>query len=264
MSGGQKMDSEPEQPDPGKAYARSLKDRIVREAHEQGGAWAESADHDLRITPRLVIGLAIMLGGLVLALDSLGFVEGGQLFRFWPLALIAVGIVKWISPAPQRMTALFWIVAGVAFQLVTLGRMSFGGVWAALLFFVGAKIAWKALRPTARPTDPAAALDLLQFMGGTKTVVTTQDFKGGQATAVMGGCEIDLRHAAMPEGRAAVLDTFAFWGGIEIRVPDDWEVVSQGNAVLGGFVNNARSVREAKRRIVVTGLAIMGGVEVKN
>jgi predicted membrane protein len=219
---------------------------------------------DLRVTPRVVLGLAVMLAGLVLALDSLGLVEGGAIFRFWPLAVVAVGIVKWLSPAPQRMSALIWIVAGVALLLMTLGHMSFAGVWAILLFLVGAKIAWKALRPMAAPTDPAAALDLLQFMGGTKTVVTTTDFKGGQATAVMGGVEIDLRHASMPEGRAAVLDTFAFWGGIEIRVPDDWEVVSQGSAALGGFVNNARSQPGARRRIIVTGLAIMGGVEVKN
>jgi len=219
---------------------------------------------DLRVTPRVVLGLAVMLAGLVLALDSLGLVDGGALFRFWPLAILAVGIVKWLSPAPQRMSALIWIVAGVALLLVTLGHMSFAGVWAVLLFLVGAKIAWKALRPISAPTDPAAALDLLQFMGGTKTVVTTTDFKGGQATAVMGGCEIDLRHASMPEGRVAVLDTFAFWGGIEIRVPDDWEVVSQGSAALGGFVNNARSQPGARRRIIVTGLAIMGGVEVKN
>jgi predicted membrane protein len=218
----------------------------------------------MRVTPRVVLGLGVMLAGFVLALDSLGLVDGGALFRFWPLALIAVGVVKWLSPAPQRMSAVFWIIAGVAFLLVTLGHMSFAGVWAVLLFMLGAKIAWKALRPVSAPTDPAAALDLLQFMGGTKTVVTTTDFKGGQATAVMGGCEIDLRHASMPEGRAAVLDTFAFWGGIEIRVPDDWEVVSQGSAALGGFVNNARSQPGAKRRIVVTGLAIMGGVEVKN
>ena len=224
----------------------------------------EDQSPEFRVTPRVVLGLAVMLAGLVLALDSLGFVDGGEVFRFWPLALVAVGIVKWLSPAPQRMSAIFWIVAGVAFLLVTLGRASFVTVWAALLLMVGARITLKALRPPATPRDPAAALDLLQFMGGTKTVVTTSDFKGGQATAVMGGCEIDLRHASMPEGRAAVLDTFAFWGGIEIRVPDDWEVVSQGSAALGGFVNNARSQPGAKRRLVVTGLAIMGGVEVKN
>jgi len=252
------MDSQHDE-DPAKAYASSLKDRIVSEA--QGSA----SPPDLRVTPRVVLGLAVMFAGLVLALDSLGFVEAGQILRYWPLVLIAVGIVKWLSPAPQRMSAVFWVVAGVALLLVSLGRMSFAGVWAGLLFMVGANIAWKALRPAApREGDAASVIDLLQFMGGTKTVVTTQEFKGGQATAVMGGCEIDLRGASMPEGRAAVIDTFAFWGGIEIRVPDDWEVVSQGGAALGGFVNNARLRPGSKRRLVVTGLAVMGGVEVKN
>ncbi len=219
---------------------------------------------DFRATPRLVIGLTVMLAGLVLALDSLGFVDGGAFFRFWPLAIIAIGVLKAMSPVRQGSTALLWIVIGVAFLMVTLGRMSFGGVWAVVIFAVGANIAWKALRPVRAPRDPSAALDMIQFMGGTKSVVTSTDFKGGQATAVMGGCEIDLRHASMPEGRAVVLDTFAFWGGIEIKVPEEWEVVSQGNAVLGGFVNNARSRPGSQRRLVVTGLAIMGGVEVKN
>jgi predicted membrane protein len=219
---------------------------------------------DVRITPRLVVGLAIMLAGLVLALDSLGLVDGSTLFRFWPLALVAVGVVKLLSPAGRGSSAIVWIVAGLAFLLVTLGRMSFAGVWALVIFAVGANIAWKALRPPAVPADASPALDLMQVMGGAKTVITTPDFKGGQATAVMGGCEIDLRGASMPEGRPAVIDTFAFWGGIEIKVPDDWEVVSRGNAVLGGFVNNARPLAGSRRRLVVTGLAIMGGVEVKN
>jgi predicted membrane protein len=219
---------------------------------------------EVRLTPRVILGLAVMFAGLVLALDSLGFIQAGDIFRFWPLVIVAIGFVKWMAPVSQKMSALIWIVAGLALLLVSLGRMSFAGVWALILFLVGAKIAWKALRPVPRPKDADSVIDLMQFMGGTKTVVTTSDFKGGQATAVMGGCEIDLRHASMPEGRAAVIDTFAFWGGIEIRTPDDWEVVSQGSAALGGFVNNARSQPGAKRRLVVTGLAIMGGVEVKN
>lgn len=219
---------------------------------------------DFRVTPRLVIGLTVMLAGLVMALDSLGLVDGSAVFRFWPLALIAVGVAKILSPARQGSAGILWIVAGTGFFLVSLGRLSAGGVWALLIFAFGAHIAWKALRPVGAPKDPSAALDIIQLMGGTKTIVTTADFKGGQATAVMGGCEIDLRSASMPDGRSAVLDTFAFWGGIEIKAPDDWEIVSQGNAVLGAFVNNARSLSGAKKRLVVTGLAIMGGVEVKN
>ena len=109
---------------------------------------------DVRVTPRLVIGLAIMLAGLVLALDSLGFVDGSEVFRFWPLALVAVGVVKWISPPRQPSAGLVWIVAGVGFLLVTFGRMSFVGLWALILLFVGANIAWRALRPAAPRRRP--------------------------------------------------------------------------------------------------------------
>ena len=49
---------------------------------------------EFRVTPRLVIGLSVMLAGLVMALDSLGLVDGSAVFRFWPLALIAVGVAK--------------------------------------------------------------------------------------------------------------------------------------------------------------------------
>ena len=114
---------------------------------------------DLRVTPRVVLGLCVMTAGLALALDSLGLLDAGMIFRFWPLGLIAVGVVKWLSPAPQTMSAFFWITAGAALLLVTLGHMSFGGVWAVILFILGANIAWKALRPVANPRDPSAALD---------------------------------------------------------------------------------------------------------
>jgi predicted membrane protein len=224
----------------------------------------EERARDVRMTPRLVIGLAIMLAGFLLAVDSLGLVDADRIFRFWPVVLIAVGVTKLLGTAGQRSGAFVWLVAGTALLALNLGFLSFPRVAAIVLFLVGARIAWKALRPARAPSDTSAALDIVQFLGGTKTQVTTGDFRGGQATAVMGGCEIDFRHASMPEGRAAVLDTFALWGGIEIKVPEDWEIVSQGSAVLGAFVNNARSSFGAKRRLVITGLAIMGGVEVKN
>jgi hypothetical protein len=229
---------------------------------------------DVRITSRLVVGLLIMAAGVVLALDSLGLVDGSAVFRLWPLGLIAVGIVKWVTPPYRRSAALVWLVAGVGFLLVTFGRMSFGGVWALVLFFAGANIAMRALRP-AVPESPStsAAFDMVAFLGGAKAGRTSpdfgaggpaQDFKGGRAMAVMGGCEIDLRRASMPEGGQAVVDVFVMWGGIEIKVPEDWEVVNHGNAFLGGIVNNARPLPGSRRRLVVTGTAIMGGVDIKN
>jgi Domain of unknown function (DUF5668) len=268
------MSPESNRDEPGDAYGRALEDRIVADAEAAATASGRApAGRDVRVTPRLVVGLAIMAAGLVLALDSLGIVDGGAIFRYWPLALIAVGVVKWTSPPYQASAALVWIVAGAGFLLVSLGRMSFGGVWALVLFFIGANIAWRALRPPMPRGVSEDGFDMVALLGGAKTGSTSPDlgsgssarnFTGGRAMAVMGGCEIDLRRATMPEGREALVDVFVMWGGIEIKVPEEWEVVNRGSAFLGGFENKTRPLPNATRRLLVTGTAIMGGVEVKN
>ena len=228
---------------------------------------------EFRLTARLVVGLAIMTAGLVLALDSLGLVDGSVVFRYWPLALVAIGVVKWLTPPRQASAGIVWIVAGVGFLLVTLGRMSFAGVWAMVLFFAGASIAWRALHPPVRRGEafaPGEGFDTVAVFGGTKTGsvspvdATLTEFKGGSAMAVFGGCEIDLRHAVLPDGGAAIVDVFVMFGGCEIKVPEEWLVVNRGNAFLGGFENKTRPLPGARKRLVVTGTAIMGGVEVKN
>jgi predicted membrane protein len=259
------MGSEPKPEDPGDAYERTLKDRIVREAREAASAWTASAGHGSQVTPRLVIGLCIMLAGFILALDNLGFVDAGSILRYWPLALIAVGITKLVGRTCYRSGAFVWIAVGAALLALNLGRLSFPGVAALLLFLIGARIAWKALSPRPASSVPATAgdLDVVQILGGTKRGLAGSDFKEGQVLVFMGGCEIDLRGASMVKDEA-VLDVFAFWGGIEVKIPDDWELVSRGTAVLGGFVDNSRHAAAAKKRLVMTGMAIMGGVEVKN
>jgi hypothetical protein len=268
------MDPEPNGSEPGDEYGRALRDQIVRDAKAGCGSWKR---RDQRAAPRLVIGLAIMTAGLLLALDSLGLADSGAILRYWPVVLIAVGVSKWLASPHQASSAFVWIAAGVGFLLVTLGRMSFGGVWAMLLLFIGANIVWRALRPplprAGGPSDASESFDMVAVLGGAKTGATSTDlrggaesrnFKGGRAMAVMGGCEIDLRRAAIADGREAVVDVFVMWGGIEIKVPEDWEVVNHGSAFLGAFENKTRPLPGASRRLIVTGTAIMGGVEVKN
>ena len=57
-------------------------------------------------------------------------------------------------------------------------------------------------------------------MGGVIRRSNSQTFEGADLTAVMGGCEIDLRQASMAPGGEAVIDVFAFWGGIDVKVPE--------------------------------------------
>jgi hypothetical protein len=84
------------------------------------------------------------------------------------------------------------------------------------------------------------------------------------AVAVMGGCELDFREAALPPGVTEV-KVFAMWGGVEIVVPPDIQVECSGLGIMGGFEHLETTPSSASPDapiIHVTGVAIMGGVEV--
>lgn len=226
------------------------------------------------ISPRLILGLAIMAWGLVLTLDNFGVIDAHQYWRLWPLILIAVGLARLAESVRSgcRMSGGVLVIVGLAFLLHNLEIVRLKQLWPVILFVIGGGIVWKALGPGARAHDgrrlgsgaqEANRLDAFTFMGGIHRGTNSQAFQGGTAMAVMGGCEIDLRHASLEGGRA-VFDTFAMWGGVEIRVPEDWAVESQVVPLLGGFEDKTRQPVDAKQRLVVTGIAIMGGVGVKN
>jgi predicted membrane protein len=226
-----------------------------------GTAWA---------APRLVLGLCIMAVGVVFALENLGLITTRHLFRYWPLLLIAVGLAKALQTGPRgwRGEGLLWIGAGTVFLLRTMDVIEFSlwKLWPILPLVIGAHIVWRALRPAPRvePGDAGSTLQATAVLGGVSRSSNSQNFHGGEITAVLGGCEIDLRQARITDGEAAI-EVSAFLGGIEIRVPEEWSVITKGMPLLGGFEDATRPPREdTGQRLVITGFAILGGVEVKN
>ncbi|KJK43783.1 hypothetical protein UK23_31925 [Lentzea aerocolonigenes] len=84
------------------------------------------------------------------------------------------------------------------------------------------------------------------------------------AVAVMGGVDLDLTNARFAEAEVTI-SVFAFWGGVEIRVPDDINVKVDGFGFMGAFEDRVpgRPHIPGAPTVRITGLAIMGGVEVK-
>jgi hypothetical protein len=223
-----------------------------------------------RISPRLVVGLAVMAFGALLTLDNFGLFELGNLWRFWPVVLVLIGLSKFIQGA-DVFGAVVWMAAGAGllashFELVRMRQ-----IWPLFLVLVGVRLVFGAVargsgpRPLSRQTvvDDAAAIDCFAFMGGVARGTNSPAFKVGAASAFMGGCEIDLRKAKMAGGEA-VFDAFAMWGGVELKVPEDWAVENRGVAFLGAFEDSTHRPANPKGRLILTGLAIMGGVEAKN
>jgi hypothetical protein len=79
---------------------------------------------------------------------------------------------------------------------------------------------------------------------------------------LLGGCDLDLRACSMM--KEAVLNVFTVCGGVSIKVPPDWTVVMDGVPVAGGFTQKTAPAPDAGKRLLITGYAFMGGVEVSN
>jgi hypothetical protein len=209
-------------------------------------------------------GIGFMLAGVLLLLANFGLLSHRLLF---PLFLLVVGAsIAWRALASPRVEP-----TATADPLGDKIRSSIEqSVHSSIQESVRSSIE-DSVRTSIPGNGPPSRLSAFVVMGGVKKRNDAQDFQGGDAFAFMGGCEIDLREASMKEG-AVVFDSFVLMGGVEIRVPEDWAVDNRGLAFLGGFEDKTRAGRwssegrpvEAKKRLILTGFAIMGGVEVKN
>lgn len=224
----------------------------------------------VRITPQALVGLAIILFGLLLTGDNLDLFEADELLRFWPLALVAFGLLK---SAQSDVTSgkVFGGVVALVGLLLTVENvwdvdLDIGRWWPLILVGIGATIVWRAMHASQKPamTSPGSDAEFSEFAfwSGKVRKNASPAFRRADLTAVMGGIEVDLRGAAAANGEA-VIDVFAWWGGIEITVPPDWAVSNQVVAIMGGADDSSTGRQDARHRLIVRGVCVMGGVEIK-
>jgi hypothetical protein len=231
----------------------------------------ETQSHGRWIPALVLIGL-----GALLFLNNLHIIYLRDLFRYWPVILIAVGLFKLVDSADshQRTAGAVLLAVGAVVLAVNLGF--WGMVWRDFwpLVLIGLGVAMLANRLTwpwddrTLPDAPAPkSLREAAVFGGGKRKISVPDFQGGKLDAVFGGFEVDLRQAGIA-GDSAVLEINAVFGGAEVKVPRSWEVVMRGAGVFGGYADSTDHPDRAQypnpKRLIVRGAAVFGGVEIKN
>ncbi len=218
--------------------------------------------------PKLIFGLAVLAAGVIFTLDNLGLVDAGDLLIYWPLALVAIGIAQMAEGSRPLVTCgAFLVFVGAWFLLYNLEYTNLEPwlfFWPLVLVLIGVNLTLGALRQRALNPESDSFIKNFAMWSGIERSFDSQDFQGGDLTAVMGGIDVDLRQASI-QSEPPVLQVLAFWGGIDLRVPEGWKVDFQVFPFMGGATDETQTPDDPSApTLVVKGAAIMGGVDIKN
>jgi hypothetical protein len=240
-----------------------------------------------------ILGALILGAGVVLLLDQQGIMSADRVLNyFWPGVLIAGGIVTLIGCRARGGRGLWGFIMlawGILLVLSDLGigHFRFESVWPIVVIGIGIAMIYQALggrgdgadgskrpqwmdyvNPWSRSGSEDTDLNHVAIFGGFNKRVTAQNFRGGKLIALCGGYQVDLRKADILPGETAVIEAIALMGGGEIKVPENWQVSMDGVGIFGGYSDESSQLPQDNgalpKRLIVKGVAILGGVVVKN
>jgi predicted membrane protein len=236
------------------------------------------ANPEFRITPQLVLGLLIISVGVVFTLDQLGYGSAISFLKFWPMAIVAIGIAKmsYATRGGGALAGLIFTVVGLWLQAEALGWLdiSLREVWPIILVVFGGYLVWQGLtkqdaRPPAASTPPVDSIPFSEARPSASTwspsapptpvINTSTRSSDANATmtamAFLGGVSRGNNSTAF---RGA--DLVAVMGGCEIdlrRAAINGEAVIDVFALWGGI-----EIRVPEDWTVVSKIVpLMGGVE---
>lgn len=208
---------------------------------------------------RRLFGGALIVGGLWQTANS-AFGLGIYINDYWPLILVGLGVLlvlRAIGPkAPVE-------------DYTNVGGGAGAGPYATTSSAYSASSASSGSSASAAPasgTESSAreeALNAFAFMGGVRRNIVSPAFRHGNVTAIMGGVVLDMRQA-IATGGETVIEMFAIWGGIEVKVPPDWQVVNEISPIMGGVEDRSLHTHPIRHTLILKGVILMAGVEVKS
>lgn len=219
-------------------------------------------------------GLTVIAFGALLLMHSLGMLpEGVGVWDFWPLILVGMGLghLARARGAGGVVWGFALAAVGGVLLLSNLGVLDaeVTRYWPVLIIVAGVGILFggRRHRHPPRVTSDASSADYVRksvTFSGAKIRVDSRQFKGGDLSAAMGGFELDLRDADI-DGDEAVLLVHVVMGGIDLRVPESWRVVNELEPTLGGLEDKTSGVAvEPRKRLVLRGTAVLGGITIRN
>lgn len=237
-----------------------------------------------RFSSGLIIGLSVVAFGIVLLLNEQGILPD-RVYSFWPILLVAFGVANLFETGKAGHHLWGYAMVGVGLLLIGeetgLLRIRWDMIWPVIIIAVGVFMISQSVGRRTNPdgsrsfswvqtwNTPTADSDInaLAVFSGFKRRVTLKNFRGGRMLAIFGGYQLDLRQADI-EGTEAVIDASSIFGGGEIRVPENWIIIMEGSGIFGGYTDDTHQdqveMSPTAKRLIIRGVAVFGGMVVKN
>jgi predicted membrane protein len=210
---------------------------------------------DTRSPNGVMIGLACVGASVLMVLSNLGLLYLNWRM-VWPALLILFGLTVILRAWSHRRSA------GRVVDTTAPASQGAGGVNLSKGSDAAFASEGLASADKVKAVDDDAYIEATTILGSFQRRLTTPHFRGGELTAIMGACNLDLRDCSI-DGEVTI-HVFAAMGGIVIKCPVDWTVVLQGAPLMGGFEEKTARPPHGLKRLIVKGYAVMGAVEVRN
>ena len=165
-----------------------------------------------KLTTSVFAGGAIIIFGVLMLLEQFGMIPS-HWFSFWAVVCFLLGIFQMAQA--QRWSSRAWgaflVFTGIALELNYLGKapLHLARTWPVFIILLGVIILIQAIEKPNSIGSLSPHFSLLSCMGGGEFKIQAKNFRGGTASAFMGGFDIDLRDADI-EGDSAVVVLNAF------------------------------------------------------
>lgn len=248
---------------------------------------------------RYLVGLIFVLIGLVLIIDNIRFMPHFIPWWIWTwqFLLITIGAFSLLT-TDKTGPGIVLIAIGSIFLIGDILPDFFhwftddsNVFWYLVLIVVGVSLILRRKKHHSEPgkghsrrpgfrskdsNDKSAItfssgdqdyIDEVAIFGGGKKIITSENFKGGKITAIFGGMDIILTQSKLAEGIVEI-EVFAMFGGWTLVVPPTWQVKTDVVAIFGGITDKRmigpESARDNTQQLVVKGLVMFGGGEIKS
>ena len=244
-----------------------------------------------RSNSRFVLGFILLIIGVLFLLDNLNYLyfDIPHVIFSFPSILIIVGILILVNSEKKGLGVIFVVVGGLWLlpRIFPYIAINGGIIFSVLIIALGIYILTKrrgyagyhhsinqgsgseesgTANPSGEFTKDTDRIDDVAIFGGGHKFISSDNFQGGNVTAIFGGSEIDLTRCKLAPGQN-ILEVTAIFGGTTLIVPKEWNVVINVIPLFGGFshkgMRGPNVVINPESTLIIKGVVIMGGGEIK-